>query len=150
MTANADVPLELVEALSRTRKVCPKYNTYKGCQRGRKCKMIHGDNDEPVESLAILPFVASHALPDGSSHIVSRPPLAEAWTAFFQSHTVPNRLHKGEETRLAVKANDRASDGAVAIAGDTYGPYRFCVHERQRCWSLELQGRCRRRFEPQF
>ena len=100
MAANADVPQEIIDALSRSRPICPRYNTYRGCNRGRKCKMIHGNKDEPGASLAMLPFVASHSLPDGTSYIVSRPPLAEAWTAFFQSHSVINRLGKGEESTL--------------------------------------------------
>ena len=86
---------ELINAAADKRPICPRWNTKRGCKKGRKCKLIHGRPGPPgdrTHTLGDLPWTSVHSVkPDlddesiAYDKITLRPPLREAIQEYIKS-----------------------------------------------------------------
>ena len=97
-TNMANLPVELRAALLAARPVCPHWGTEKGCRKGRRCTLLHGnDLDDPELK---LPHVSMNR--DGSMSL--RPPLMGGLQKWWSQHGTPGRpmpLTHGEAWQLS-------------------------------------------------
>ena len=83
---------ELINAAADKRPICPRWNTRKGCKKGRHCKLLHGRPGDRSNTLQDLPWMSVHSVkPDmddesiAYDNITLRPPLREAIQEYIKS-----------------------------------------------------------------
>ena len=75
-----------LEALEVLRPKCSRFGTKKGCKHSQTCKFLHeGDQKQRDGPRADYPYTSVHNTDDGLK-IVSRPPIGDAWQAYFEFH----------------------------------------------------------------
>ena len=88
MAPKLSLPRELVEAIHAAKPPCPFFGTKKGCKKGAKCPHRH----DTVASRAHLPHITRH-----EDRIVLRPPVPQAWRAWFAAQGLPLSAHHCRE-----------------------------------------------------
>ena len=83
---------ELINAAADKWPICPRWNTRKGCKKGRHCKLLHGRPGDRSNTLQDLPWMSVHSVkPDmddesiAYDNITLRPPLREAIQEYIKS-----------------------------------------------------------------
>jgi hypothetical protein len=78
---------DIVEHVSACREKCQFWGTRRGCRRGNKCKLLHGDTNA-----LRLPYVSRYIDKDGVHQLALRPPIdPDALDLFFDGR--PKTLH---------------------------------------------------------
>ena len=89
------LPAHLLDALRDARPPCPFYATKRGCRKGRKCKLSHGECNSDH-----IPHISRHIAENGSTYITLRPPLLHGLEKYFEQRKCPLPVSNGQTWRL--------------------------------------------------
>jgi hypothetical protein len=85
------VPARFVQAVNAARDPCIFYLRGK-CRKGMKCPRLHGQPTEPRGNFLNLPHISRFQDSEGRALITLRPPLHEAWIAYFNYNEKPKTV----------------------------------------------------------
>jgi hypothetical protein len=85
---NCTVPARFVQAVNAARVPCTFYSRGM-CRKGMKCPRLHGQPADRRGSCVHLPHISRFRDSTGRDLITLRPPLHDAWTAYFNYHAKP-------------------------------------------------------------
>ena len=76
---------DMMRSLAACKYKCPKYDSHGGCNKGRKCRFSHA-NEEPSAAPFSLPYMDTRVAEDGDRKMIIRLPLTQALMQFYKEN----------------------------------------------------------------